>query len=173
MRDTPRLEPLFNQGQLSDALDHQIGEAQAAINATPKDKLLAMGEDELIAELVERFRVITPELQLDDRHVEQTETQIDVRHQQMRDVRDRSRPALIPAVRVSMTVPFSGDAGVFRLRASHFKLVEHTAAITDDAVVVTTEFPRAVRLRPTISASGSTARSQLSRSSSKPRARRH
>ena len=33
--------------------------------------------------------------------------------------------------------------GVFRLWASHFKLVEHTAAITDfDAVVVTTEFPR-------------------------------
>ena len=92
----PRLEPLFNQGQLSDCfLDHQIGEAQAAINATPKDKLLAMGEDEFIAELVERFRVITPELQLDDRHVEQTETQIDVRHQQMRDVRDRSRPASV------------------------------------------------------------------------------
>ena len=142
MRGGSKPEQLFNQGRLSDALEHQIGEVRDAVNAMPREELLAASEDELTAQLVERFRAITPELQLDDRHVEQVETQIDVRHDRMRDVRDRSRPALIPAVSVSMTVPFRGDAVVLRLRASQFKLTAPTAVVTNDAIVVTTGFPR-------------------------------
>ena len=44
------------------------------------------------------------------------ETEIDVSQDQMRSIRDRSRPFYITGTLVEVTIPFSGDRGAFTIQ---------------------------------------------------------
>ncbi len=137
-----RPQNLFASGRLSDALAHHEQEMRDALATMPKAELLAASEADLIADLYERFKVDAPVLLMNERTISQSDTQVDVSGVWSRDVRDRSRPALIPGVRVRLRVPFTGDPQVFKLQASRFKLLHAQAEIAGGAVIVTTEFPR-------------------------------
>jgi hypothetical protein len=142
VRNADTIETLFNGGYLSQALDHQLEQARTKVRQMPKQRVLEATEDELVAELVDEYRVEAPVFQMEQRHVSQQETQMDVRHEWQRAVHDRSRPALIPAVRVTMEVPFTGDGQVFKLRASTFSMSPPHAVIRSASLRVMTEFPR-------------------------------
>jgi hypothetical protein len=83
--------------------------------------------------------------------VEEGETNIDVRHEPMRFILDRSRPALVPGHRVTVALPFEGDLQIFGVRPSSYDSMPPHADVvgqelrftfsqtTPDAQVVTRE----------------------------------
>jgi hypothetical protein len=70
--------------------------------------------------LVEKYSLVVPNLRREEWTAEERETEIDVRHDQNRYIRDRSRPFHIPGQRIEIEVPFDGERELLYARASTF-----------------------------------------------------
>jgi hypothetical protein len=111
----------YRGGELRLALQAQALKLVEEIEVAPEDHLLHIDEDEWVAALVDRWSVEAPVLHPEDMWVEPpADIKVDVAHDWMRAVSDRSRPALIAGQRITVHIPFSGEADVFKLKASTF-----------------------------------------------------
>lgn len=113
---------LFANLELTRVLDGQRERILDHINSLNGDRLLNTSDEDWCNYYEQEFRVDPITLHEDQAHAEQNEVQIDVSQDQSRFIRDRSRPFNIPGTRVSLTIPFDGDAQLFRCRPSTFTL---------------------------------------------------
>jgi hypothetical protein len=133
---------LFAQGDLSAALDALKEKLVDEINAAPEDHLLHVDEDEWVSALVDRWSVDAPELHPDKMWMDRPqEVQVDVRGYPNRAIFDHSQPAWWPGYRVTIHIPFSGDEGVFRLRANSFSMNPPSADVGSGEIVDVIEYP--------------------------------
>ena len=92
--------------------------------------------------MVERWSVEAPELHPDKMWMDRPqEVQVDVRGHPNRAIFDRSRPVWWPGYRVTVHIPFSGDDGVFRLRAGQFSMNPPSADVRAGELVDVIEYP--------------------------------
>jgi hypothetical protein len=96
------------------------------------DSLLNASVDDLASYLCEKYRLDVPVLQDSEIAVEQQETQVDMSQDQMRHIRDRSRPFYLPGTEVRYFVPFTGDPDLFHYQASNFSMNPPRGDVTDD-----------------------------------------
>ena len=111
----------YRGGELRLALEAQARKLVEEIEAAPEDHLLHVDEDQWVAALVDRWSVEAPVLRPENMWVEPPrEIKIDVSRDWQRAVMDRSRPAFIAGERITVHIPFSSEADVFKLKASTF-----------------------------------------------------
>ena len=116
-------DPLFGNGDLVATLDAHIQSVGDQVNNIPKDQFLVSSEDEIVAHILSQMYIEPIVIYEDAIVMESEEIQIDVSENRHRYVSDRSKPYLIPGIRVAVTIPFTGDENLWKLRPSRFPLV--------------------------------------------------
>jgi hypothetical protein len=106
---------LFANGELQDWLRARLREARKAAQAIPPDRVLGIPEPDLVRELVDRYSVNPPRLNLDQRYSPGAH---DIRVS--RAILGHSRLVYVPGTRVEVRVPFDGDPELFHLRPSKY-----------------------------------------------------
>ena len=100
----------------------QLKSLEVEIDGWTKNQLLNAPVDELCNNLVEKYRIDAPVLDKGNIALDQRETQIDVSRDPLRGIRDRSQPVYIPGTEIKITVPFIGEADIFKTRAPNHAL---------------------------------------------------
>jgi hypothetical protein len=134
---------LFASSDLRASLEHQAKRLVDEVESAPEDHLLHVDEDEWVRALVDRHQVEAPVLQKEAWWMEQPEeVKVDVSWDyQRRAIIDPSRPAYVAGHRVTLHIPFSGDAGVFSLVPSTRTTVHPIAIVKGNEVIKVIEYP--------------------------------
>jgi len=98
------------------------------------NRLLNTAPADLSKYLVEKFSLVAPVLRREDWSADEHETQIDVRNDPNRWITDKSHPCLIPGQRVTVEVPFDGEAILFYARPSTFSMMLPRAEIRGNSI---------------------------------------
>jgi len=127
MRSTPE-DYLFCHGDWFAVAESQKKRLVGAIEGLAENQILNSPIDDLCQRYVSEYAVDVPVLDETGIQVDGKEAQIDVSRDPMRFGYGEGRPIYVTGTAVSVYVPFSGDAGVFKIRPTTY----------------TTSFPRAV-----------------------------
>lgn len=111
---------LFAENDLRLVLEAHERKMLGEIDGIEPDRLLNTSDDDWCAYLMGEYTVEVPVLEEDAITVGQRETKIDVSRDRSRAIFDRSRAFHVPGTAVSFHVPFTGDAELFRCRASTY-----------------------------------------------------
>lgn len=100
------------------------------------NQILNASIDDLCTYLVEKYSVNVPVLDETGIHADQQDTQLDVSHDQMRFISDRSRPFYVSGTKVEVFVPFTGDAEAFSVRPTSYTLNPPRGVVRSDDLVL-------------------------------------
>lgn len=147
---------LFTQATMHDVVEHFREKLREELDAVKPDDLLGRSLDDICAEIEKDHRLDVPVLKREEAgDLSVTEVDIDVRHDPLRYIRDRSRPFYVKGTAFSITVPFEGNPDLFRFGSSPYNTaiegrVEGQVvrlayqAIDPDPKAVKTEFDRRI-----------------------------
>ena len=130
---------LFGNASILDVLPDQQRQIKEKIQSLAPDYIMNASEDDLVAALVDEYALEVPVLDEAGIHVDYGEQQIDVSHDPMRFITDRSRPFNIAGTRISFIIPFTGDANILTLQpqAGRFSLSGSNAELLKEEIRVT------------------------------------
>ena len=114
-------EHLFNDGDLCRTLDAHLSKIEGEVNKIPKNQFLFSSNQDIIDHLYSEMVINPIELKLDDMEMETAEIQINVKSRQQRYYDSDSRDIAIPGLQVKVTIPFTGDQGLWMLRPSSWQ----------------------------------------------------
>jgi hypothetical protein len=134
-------ELLFYPNDLSAALEGRRREMDRAIADYDGNRLLNTDEDALVTYFAKLAFVEPLALRDDEIAVDQAEAKYDVRHRFDYAVWDQSRPQYVPATRVSLHVPFNGDADLFKFKASTWSVNPPRAEVNGSELIVSYTAP--------------------------------
>lgn len=132
---------LFASLDLRDLTDRRIAAMRAEVDSLEPNRLLNTSPSDLAGYLVEKYALEAPALLRDQWSADETETQIDVRHDQRRYVSDRNRPCLIPGQRIEVEVPIQGETELLYARASTYNFSPPRAEIRGGSLRIVIEVP--------------------------------
>lgn len=114
---------LFCKNDLDDNLRHFSAQIGGKVDAIHKDQFLATPEDDLVEHIYSEIEVNPITLHEDAKVMEQYETKIDVTGHQGRDTFRRRGPMYMPGVKVVVSIPYTGDPGLWRCRPNRWTSV--------------------------------------------------
>lgn len=132
---------LFVTHDLDTSLQNAIKGMQQEVLALDENRLLNTVPDDLKRYLVEKYSVIPITLLRDQWYADHQDSAVDVRHDRMRWIDDRSRPAMVPGERIEVRIPFEGESELFYAKASTFNMNPPRAVIEKNEVVLRYESP--------------------------------
>jgi len=143
---------LFSSFDLSENLRTRISALHSEVEEIEANRFLNTSPADLTSYLVEKYKADAPVLRRSEAQVSYQECKVDVRHDFRRDVRDKTRPALVAGQRIEIEVPFHGDSELFYARPDTLTLSPPRASLRGSVVVWTYEIPHddEVDLRPQI-----------------------
>jgi hypothetical protein len=101
---------LFCTYDLAGTLSNATAEMQREIDSINADRLLNTAPHDLAKYFADKFQMEPLKINKEGWYAEDKEVKIDVRHDQMRWIEDKSRPCLVPGVRIEVRVPFEGNS---------------------------------------------------------------
>ena len=104
------------------SLERRKASLRQEVSALESTRILNSTVDELVAQMTAKYALKVPVLHEDQKRAEREEAKIDVSHDQMRMIFDRSRPFYIDAIRITIWVPFDGNPEFFRLQPPTFTM---------------------------------------------------
>lgn len=107
----------------------QRQQMSAQIEKVDTDRLLNTPVDDLAAYFAAKYKISVPALDTENLVVDQREKQIDVSRDPMRMIMDRGKPFYITGTEIEVEVPFSGEAGAFKIRPNPCTLNPPRASI--------------------------------------------
>lgn len=131
-------ELLFHKYDLGRVIERHREESAAAPLTIPEDRLLNTPTDDLVAPIVEQWRLRVPDLRLDDMEVDQREGPITVYDHFRRWDDDEGRMTVHGTI-VELSVPFDGDKDFFFIRPSTRNLSPPRAHVERDHLLLRTE----------------------------------
>jgi len=133
-----RREPnyLFSKIDWFSVKEHQKNKMLEEIKDYNGNKLLNTPLDDLAEYFKKKYWINVPILREDKIVVDQREVQIDVSHDPMRFILDRSRPFYMPGTEIEIVIPFEGDAEVFNIQPSAFTLSPPNAEIKGNSIII-------------------------------------
>lgn len=134
-------EVLFRRGDLRSWLEQRIRTAVDEVGRVRPDEVLARPHEQLAEEIIERHLVPEPSVDEAGMTGNVTDQPVDVSHDFLRAVYDRTTPTLIPGSRITLTVPFAGLAEVLQLRASTSTTSPPRAYVSGGQVSVFADVP--------------------------------
>jgi hypothetical protein len=121
-------------------LDHSIRltmqNLQKEVEGFDDNRLLNTPPADLRHYLVEKHRITPITVLRDQWYADHQDTPVDVRHDRMRWIEDRSRPAMVAGERVEVRIPFQGEAELFYTRANTFNMRPPRAVIEKNEIVL-------------------------------------
>lgn len=114
---------------------------QKEVEGLDENRLLNTPPDDLKHYLVEKHGIKPITLLREQWYADHEDTPVDVRHDRMRWIEDRSRPAMVAGERVEVRVPFEGESELFYAKASTFNLNPPRAVIEKNEVVLRYDTP--------------------------------
>lgn len=130
-------ELLFCKYSVHDLLGEQQKKMCEAIVALEENQLLRTSAEDLCNYLEQEFTIDVPKLRENETTVDQSEAQVDVSQDRMRDIRDRTRPFFVRGTAIKFHVPFTGNAELFRCQPSTFSLNPPRGIINPSEIVLT------------------------------------
>jgi hypothetical protein len=104
---------LFCTHDLDGTLRNMVQQMRQEVEGLEPNRLLNTAPDDLSRYFVEKSRVEPIRLLRDDWYADHKEMEMDVRHDPMRWIDDKSKPAWVPGERIEVRVPFEGDPELF------------------------------------------------------------
>lgn len=124
---------LFSRRGWFDVKRNQKKLLEEEVASMDGNRLLNTSVDDLCTYLIGKYSIEdVPTLRPEEIVVDQRETQIDVSHDPLRNVPDRSRPAYVTGTEVEFTVPFDGDRSVLDMKPTTYTLNPPRASVADD-----------------------------------------
>ncbi len=112
----------YKNGELSSFLDQRKNALENEILSYDSNQILNVSEEDLCEYLVSEYSLEPPELLENEIYADHEEADVDVSRDQMRLIRDRSRPFYIKGSQITIIIPFEGDGNLFQYRPSSFGL---------------------------------------------------
>jgi hypothetical protein len=113
---------LFSNGDWFAVQECQKKQLTDEVAKIDGNRLLNTSVDDLSDYFYKKYFIDVPVLLENEIVADQQETQIDVSHDPMRFITDPSRPFYIPGVSIEITVPFDGEAELFKIRPTTYTL---------------------------------------------------
>lgn len=132
---------LFCTHDLSQILRNTVAALRNELESLDGNRFLNTAPSDLRDYLSAKYRVEPLRLIREDWYADLHETQVDVRHDSNRWIRDKSRPVMVPGERVEVRVPFEGEAELFYAKADQFTLSPPRAVIEKNELVLHYESP--------------------------------
>ena len=132
---------LFVTHDLDHSLRSAIQNMQQEVEALDENRLLNTAPEDLKRYLVEKHSVTPITLLRDQWYADHQDAHVDVRHDQMRWIQDRSRPAMVPGECFEVRIPFEGESELFYAKANTFSMNPPRAVIEKNEVVLRFQSP--------------------------------
>lgn len=118
MRDFPPL--LFAEDSLDQFLQQNTAAAAQAVESIPEQQFGQTETDNIIEHILSRFEVSPLVLLEDQKVMDHEEVQVDVTGDPRRFFRDERGPHFVRGVRITVSIPFTGDARLWTYRTNSF-----------------------------------------------------
>lgn len=125
---------LFASYDLRAIIENQRNSLRQEVERMDANRLLNTSPSDLSRYLVEKYNLTAPVLKRDAWSAEEQETKIDVRNDPNRWIDDRGRPCLIPGQRVTVEVPFEGEAELLYAQASSVSTMHPRAEVRGNSI---------------------------------------
>jgi hypothetical protein len=132
---------LFSSHDLRQIIDSARASLRAEVDQFDQNRLLNTAPADLVRYLVERYSITPPALRREDWSATELETQVDVRYDSNRWIRDTSRPVYIPGQRIEIEVPIEGDIELMYARSSTFSSSPPRAQVRGQVLTLAFEIP--------------------------------
>lgn len=132
---------LFSTHDLSGVLQNAAQQMRQEVESLDANRFLNTAPEDLKHYLVKKHRVEPIDLRRDEWYADHQETQVDVRHDQSRWIRDTSRPVMIPGERFEVRVPFEGESELFYAQPSTWSSSPPRAIIEKNELVLRYDSP--------------------------------
>jgi hypothetical protein len=107
---------LFCTHDLDQSLRNAVQQMRQEVEGLDANRLLNTAPEDLKSYLVAKYRVEPLRLLRDDWYADHHDMPVDVRHDPMRWIDDKSRPVMVPGERIEVRVPFEGEGELFYAR---------------------------------------------------------
>jgi hypothetical protein len=132
---------LFVTHDLDHSLRSTLQSMRQEVEGLHENRLLNTAPEDLKCYLVEKYSVTPIALLRDQWYVDHQEVQVDVRHDRMRWIDDRSRAVMVPGERVEVRVPFDGEAELFYTKGNTSSLNPPRAIIEKSELLLRYDTP--------------------------------
>jgi hypothetical protein len=132
---------LFCSHDLSQSLHGFQQQMREEIEKLDGNRLLNSAVADLAAYFVDKFKVEPITLLKEDWYADTKEVQVDVRHDPMRWIQDKSRPALVAGERTEVRIPFTGEAELFYSQSNMMSTNPPRATIQGNELVLRYDMP--------------------------------
>lgn len=130
---------LFSNVEWFAVQEHQKNKLLEEVSTLEGNRLLNTSVDDLSDYFYKKYFIDVPVLRENEIVADQQEIQIDVSRDPMRFITDRSRPFYIPGVRIEITIPFDGEAELFKIQPTSFTLSPPRGEIRGNLLILEIE----------------------------------
>lgn len=131
MRDLPEL--LFASNNLDDVLRNNLSQAVQAVDEIPERQFTNASENDILENIYSICEVLPIELHEDKKEMDTEEVDIDVSNDPRRMVYDRDSPLYIRGVRITVSIPFTGDVKLWKCQPNPFNMNPPRANVRADS----------------------------------------
>jgi hypothetical protein len=114
---------LFYDGDLDATLRNHYGRVQDHVNSIPKNQFLVSSDEEIIEHVQNSLWVEHIELHENSMEMDQQEVQVDVSHNRNRNPFRDKGPIYVNGLRITVSVPFTGDSNLWKLKPNSWQSV--------------------------------------------------
>lgn len=114
--------PLFCKKDLDDAIRYKLSLVPEEVDSISKEQFLATNEEALHDHLFSSMSVEPLTLYEEKKHMDQEETKFDVTNDHSRNPFREPGPILIPGIKVTISIPWTGDGSLWNLNTSSINL---------------------------------------------------
>lgn len=132
---------LFSTHDLSGVLQNAVQQMRQEVESLEGNRLLNTAPEDLKNYLVQKYRVEPIILRRDQWFADHQETQVDVRYDQSRWIRDTSRPVMVPGERFEVRVPFEGESELFYAQPNAWSSSPPRAIVEKNELVLRYDSP--------------------------------
>lgn len=132
---------LFCTYDLGETLGNASYKMQHEIDTLDSNRLLNTAPYDLAKYFAEKFCMGSIKIDKNNWYAQDREVKIDVRHDPMRWIDDKSHPVLVPGVRIDIHIPFEGNSELFYSSPNTMTMNPPRASVEDNELVLRYEFP--------------------------------
>ncbi|MYD92910.1 MAG: hypothetical protein F4Y02_04310 [Chloroflexi bacterium] len=134
--------PLFFEPDLDSQLRARERQVAAKVDGIPESQFLVSSDQDVVEHVVPQLTVEPIVLQSEAAYMNQTETQVDVSGDPMRNFRpDRSGPFRVPGTRVDIDIPYIGEDWIFGYRTNPYSAAFPSAKVDGGFLRISISLP--------------------------------
>lgn len=132
---------LFVTHDLDHSIQLTLQKMRKEVEGLDENRLLNTPPEDLKRYLFEKYGITPITLQRDQWYADHEDVPVDVRHDLMRWIDDRSRPVMVAGERVEIRIPFEGERELFYAKANTYSVNPPRAVIEKNEVVLRYDTP--------------------------------